>query len=383
MPTTAPLSVLFFATRDYYHPATTGGDITMWEEARYLASVGHSVTFVAAGYPGVPKNEVLDGIFVVRLGDIHWLWLRTFWYYIAHCRGRFDVVVAEGFGGSRVPRMAPLYVREPFITEWHQIHRDLFAAQYPKILGWPLNLLERLTAWIHRDTLLRAGTEGWQRAFPSIGFKPENVFLVPVSIRTDWFAEPIAKPTNPPTIVWLGKFRRYKCAHHAIEAMSQLVPQVPHARLVLAGRHDDRTYERRLAELVTRLHLESNVEFSFDLDEGSKRKLLRDSTLMVVTSAVEGFGIVVLEANALGVPVVASNGVPEDVVRENYNGLRYPFGDIQALSVAIRRVLTDADLRDRLSANAFEFARNFTWEDVGRRFERIVRQAAAREPLLR
>jgi hypothetical protein len=108
---------LFLATRDWYNPATTGGDNTMWEEARYLASAGHHVTFVAAVYSGARRREVIDRINVVRVGGgIYWLWLTTFVYYLAKCRGRYDLVVAEGFGGSRIPRLAPLYVREPIIT---------------------------------------------------------------------------------------------------------------------------------------------------------------------------------------------------------------------------------------------------------------------------
>src|SRR5438105_2443212 len=140
-PVQAGRKVLFLATRDWHNPATTGGDNTMWENARYLASVGHDVTFVAAGYPGAASRETLDGIKVIRLGGIHFLWASTFAYYVRHGRGRYEVVVVEGFGGSRIPRLAPLYVREPIITEWHQIHRELFAVQYPKIFNWPLNLL--------------------------------------------------------------------------------------------------------------------------------------------------------------------------------------------------------------------------------------------------
>ena len=103
------LRVLFLASRDWYHPATTGGDITLWENARYLASVGHEVTFVAARYAGAPQEELLDGIKVVRLGGLHSLWLRTFTYYLSRGRGRYDVVVAEGFGGSRIPRLTPCF----------------------------------------------------------------------------------------------------------------------------------------------------------------------------------------------------------------------------------------------------------------------------------
>ena len=370
------LKVLFLATRDWYHPATTGGDMTMWENARYLASAGHDVTFVAATFPGAAKREVIDGIHVVRMGGIHTLWLRTFLFYVLRGGRTYDVVVAEGFGGSRIPRLAPLYVRQPMITEWHQIHRQLFAAQYPRLLNGPLNLLERATAWVHRNTRVRAGTEEWKQAFPQIGFKPDNVFLVPVSIRDDWFAAQNGSHTTEPTILWLGKLRRYKCPHHLVEALPAVIRQIPAVRLVIAGRHDDAGYEAELRALVDRLGLSDHVSFRFDLSEADKRLLIRESRLVALTSSVEGFGIVVLEANACGVPVVASSGVPEGAVRDGFNGLRYPFGDTAALGDALVRLLQDTELYGRLSQNALANVQRFRWSRVGAEFEQVVVEAA-------
>src|SRR5438477_8605629 len=83
------LRVLFLASRDWYHPQTTGGDMTMWEHARYLASAGHDVTFLASGYPSAAKEESLEGIHVVRVGGLHSLWATTFLYYMRKGRGRF------------------------------------------------------------------------------------------------------------------------------------------------------------------------------------------------------------------------------------------------------------------------------------------------------
>ena len=120
-------------------------------------------------------------------------------------------------------------MRQPVLTEWHQIHRDLFDVQYPKLMNGPLNLMERMTAWVHRNTLVRAGTDEWRRSFPSIGFKPENVFLVPGSIRDDWLVAPRAAAAEP-TILWLGKLRRYKCPHHAVIAMPEVLRRVHAAR---------------------------------------------------------------------------------------------------------------------------------------------------------
>ena len=154
---------------------------------------------------------------------------------------------------------------------------------------------------------------------------------------------------------------------------------LPDARLILAGRHDDRGYEARLRRLVAKLGLGDAVEFRFDLSEEDKRTTLEEARVMVLPSSVEGFGIVVLEANARGVPVIASSGVPEGAVRHEHNGLRYTYGDIQALARAIVRVLDDSQSYAELSANGLEFAKQFAWREVGARFEEVVLKVSPRE----
>lgn len=376
------MRVLFLATRDWFDPGTTGGDMTMWEHARYLASTGHGVTFLASSYPGAPKRERLDGIDVVRLGGIHWQWLTSLAYYMARCRGRFDAVVCEGFGGSRIPRFAPLYVQEPVITEWHQVHRDLFAVQYPKPLNGPLNLLERLTARVHRRTLTRAGTADGKEAFTGLGFERRNIFVLPVSIRDEWLSMTAAAVPGP-TIVWLGKLRRYKCPDHLLRAMPEVLRRVPKAKLVLAIRRDDVKYEQELRMVARDLQLGDHVQFRTNVSEDEKRELLRSARTLVVPSAVEGFGIVVLEANACGVPVVASSGVPEGAVRDEWNGLRYAFGDIRALATSVCRMLEDEALHDRLAGNGRAFAREHAWSRIEPQFADILEDlASGRERVL-
>src|SRR5439155_21471217 len=147
-----------------------GGDIGLWERALYLAGEGHDVTVMATSFPGAAAHEVIDGIKLDRMGGLLSMWWRTFIYYMTKCRGRFDVVVVEGFGGSRIPRLTPLYVREPIITEWHQIHSALFAVQYPKVLGPALNLLERVMAFVHRNTIVMARKDDLSKSFPVMVF---------------------------------------------------------------------------------------------------------------------------------------------------------------------------------------------------------------------
>jgi glycosyltransferase involved in cell wall biosynthesis len=370
------LRVLFLMTRDARNPGAAGGDIGMWERALYLSERGHAVTVVAGGFPGGARKESIDGIEVIRLGgQLLSLWWRTFFYYMARCRGKYDVAVVEGFGGSRIPRMTPLYVREPIITEWHQIHGDLFAAQYPKLLVPALNLLERVTAFVHRNTIVMARTQEWKDDFPKLGFKPAKIFVVPACIGDDWLAEGRPGRVAEPRIIFLGKFRRYKCPDHVIRAMQLVVRSVPNARLILAGRHDDRKYEATLQKLVDQLGLSNNVDFAFDLSEDEKRELLATCRVMALPSSVEGFGIVVLEANACGVPVVASSGVPVGAVRDGVNGLRYPFGDINALGQRLIDLCLNDQLYARLSSSGLAFASQLSWRTVCSQYEKVLHHA--------
>jgi glycosyltransferase involved in cell wall biosynthesis len=158
--------------------------------------------------------------------------------------------------------------------------------------------------------------------------------------------------------------------------MANVKHRVKKAHLTIAGRRDDQRYEKELRDLVERLGLGGSVDFQFDLTDAAKRDLICRSRIVVIPSAVEGFGIVVLEANASGVPIVASSGVPEGSVRDRYNGLRYPFGDVDKLSEAIVETLTNDQLHAELAANGVAFARNFGWQRVGAQFEAVVRMAA-------
>jgi glycosyltransferase involved in cell wall biosynthesis len=175
--------------------------------------------------------------------------------------------------------------------------------------------------------------------------------------------------------------RRYKCPDHAIRALPDVVKRVPDAKLILSIRRDDEKYENELRALVRDLRLYDHVEFRINVSEEEKRDLFRSASVLVVPSTVEGFGIVVLEANASGVPVIASSGVPEGAVRDGFNGLRYEFGDIQALSDATVRVLQDAELRSRLVKNALANVQRFKWSRVGAEFEQVVIAAAKRPEL--
>ena len=371
------MRLLFLVGRHETDPRAAGGDIMGPTYARYLAEVGHEVTYLTSSYPGAPPRERRDGVEILRLGRPELLAWHMYRFY-KRWGDRYDLVYEEAIGGARVPFSAPLYVKQPLLTAWYQVNRPVFVQQYGRWLGRGLSVLERWLARLHREAKIVALSEARRNDLLGLGFRAEQVSILPPVAVEDGLPQPPDVVGREPLIVWLGKLRRYKCVHHAVEAMPAVTRACPEARLVIAGRRDDEAYERDLRQQIDRLGLRGSVDFVFDLSEEAKRDLLGRAQMLVLPSPVEGFGIVVLEAGAQGTPAVASEGVPEEVVREGYNGLRVPFADHRRLADAVTRLLLSPDLHATLSHNAIAHAATFSKSALVAKLEELLGAAVGR-----
>jgi glycosyltransferase involved in cell wall biosynthesis len=155
------------------------------------------------------------------------------------------------------------------------------------------------------------------------------------------------------------------------------IPDLLEAVRILAGR----VHLHVFGEGAERPHLESLIR-QFDLKSlatlhGSvpdPQEALSQVELLVLPSEAEGFGLVLIEAMAAGVPVVATNvsGI-RDVVRHEQTGLLVAPAAPAELARAIDRILIDADLRQRLvSAAKLDVARRFTWDVVLPRYRQLL-----------
>jgi len=95
-------------------------------------------------------------------------------------------------------------------------------------------------------------------------------------------------------------------------------------------------------------------------------------------SEKEGWVLTILEANACGVPSVASD-VPglRDSVRHESTGLLVPHGDVDALAASLIRVLTDEGTWERLRDGALVWAANYTWDGVTDQMQAVIERVAA------
>jgi glycosyltransferase involved in cell wall biosynthesis len=146
---------------------------------------------------------------------------------------------------------------------------------------------------------------------------------------------------NGPTLAFAGRLTAQKSLEVALDA----VARVEGVSLVIAGDGDERARLERLAG--------PSVRFLGALPRERVVELFRAADASVLSSRWENFPHTVVEALAVGTPVLAmeAGGVGE-VVQDGVNGLLVPAGDTPALADAVRRFFADAELRERLRAQA-------------------------------
>jgi glycosyltransferase involved in cell wall biosynthesis len=366
--------VLFLVSRDWTHPQATGGDVCTCDYARYLAARGCDITLIAAHYAAARRQEMLYGVRVLRPGGLPLLALHAAAYYLRH-RNEFDAVFEEGMASVRLPFLAPLYVRRPLLSVFYQVNAEIFAEQYSRPVARAMTFAERAIFATHRRAAVVALTEDRKRDLVAAGIPERRITVVPPLMLELQDAPPPGAAPREPLIAWIGKVRRYKRPDDAIRAMPAIVARVPDARLVIAGRRDDVAFEDELRDLAARLGVAGHVELRLNITEDEKTGLLQRAKALAVTSPVEGFSIVIIEANRCGTPVVATEGVPHETAHDGYNALRVPFGDAAALSSALLRILEDGALFETLSRNARDHASTFAPRRAGATLERALSDA--------
>jgi glycosyltransferase involved in cell wall biosynthesis len=182
-----------------------------------------------------------------------------------------------------------------------------------------------------------------------------------------------------PTILYLGRLKRYKRVDLIIQAFARLAVAWPQARLIIAGTGSDRP---ELEALVSRLGLSQRVSLPGFVAEPEKLRLLRGAWVHVLTSPKEGWGIANLEAAACGTATVASDSPGlRDSVRSGETGFLVPHGNVAALAERIQVILADPELREALGRGARRFAELFTWERAADRMDRFLTEVTARHRL--
>jgi len=178
------------------------------------------------------------------------------------------------------------------------------------------------------------------------------------------------RQTVRPHLFWMRQFHPIWNPMMALRTLARLRLTTPQATLVMAG--PDRGFESDVREMAKELGVSDAVRFSGFLDMQGKIREGEAADIYINTNRIDNMPVAVLEACAMGLPVVSTNvgGLP-DLLADGETALLVPDDNDEAMAAAISSLLGGVGLAARLSANGRQLAERSSWEQVRPQWERI------------
>jgi glycosyltransferase involved in cell wall biosynthesis len=356
-----PLRILVLSWRDLGHPEAGGSELFMVRAAAGLARRGHDVTVLCGGYAGAPAEDVIEGVRYLRRGSRYSVYLRAA-RHLAATRDRYDVVLDIQNG---VPFWSPVFTDVPVVNLVHHVHREqwrIFFGPGLAQLGWFLE--SRCAPAVYRRSDYLTVSEPTREELGRLGIAAHRVQVVPVGFDPPAPAERLASAT--PRLVTVGRLVPHKRVELAVDAVAALRDRFPGLTLTVVGQGG---WQDRIREHAARLGVADAVEFTGFVDDQTKNRLLAEAWVHALPSVKEGWGLVVLEAAAWGVPTVAFRdaGGTRDSVVDGVTGLLA--SDAADFTAKVATLLADRARRERMAVACREHSRSYTWDHTTRAVE--------------
>lgn len=197
-------------------------------------------------------------------------------------------------------------------------------------------------------------------------------FPIPPEDSENAEGRPTLSETKKIQLISIGRMVKRKGFDVLLRALALLKDMENMPELSLVG---DGPEINGLKELSSRLGLKDRVTFFGNIDDKEKFRLLDASTIYVLPSIHEGFGIVLLEAMCRGLAVIATDsGGQTDIIENEKNGILVPAKDERSLAGAIRRLALDAEKIKEIGARSREDVKKYDISLIARKYMEIFKK---------
>jgi len=354
------------------NPLAGGAEVYFQEVFSRLVCRGHQVTLLSERFAGSEPEEVIEGIRVIRAGGKF-----TFNFTAGRQVGR----LAESLGAdividdlNKIPFYSPWHTKRPVLAIlMHLFRGSIFRETLPPMAAY-VWAAETMIPLAYKRCRFAVLSESSKQDTVRVGIDPDRIAVIPPGTDFDRFSPDGSVPREP-LVLHVGRLKRYKATDHLLQAARLLEDRGVKSTTVVVGDGDDRP---RLEALAAKLGLGAKVRFTGFVPEAEKVNWYRRATALAENSVKEGWGLIVMEANACGTPVVVADSPGlRDSSRDGVNGLVYKYGDVPALAERLERLLSDHALVNRLGQQAIAWARQWTWDGAADAMEKAAETAIA------
>lgn len=383
------MKICFFTRSDVVHPNSGGMETQGKLLTEGLVKQGHKVVMITTTHPQGLEKEIRAGVEIYYLKSAPaGVYSRQWWegsvrqFNTLHRGESFDVVLGQSVSGwgylkakkqFGVPCAAIMHgtTFRDLKTRWALVASPQDFLRFLKELAIRLQrYVFRWLYWFKKFDAIIAVSEAVRGSLIKNYFlDPQEVFTVynGVEVRKLETTRPqrprrsevgrgnLKLETGKKTILYLGRIDRGKGLENLLEAVSNLASHISHLKLLIVGSGPECDY---LNDRSKELGLTDVVEFVGQVRYEETPKYYCEADVFVYPSeALEGLPMSVVEAMAAGLPVIASKvgGIPE-AVTDGETGLLVEPGNVQELSAALTKLLTNDELRSEMGRRAREVA---------------------------
>ncbi len=407
-------------TSDLYYPMSNGVAVFAHNLARGLARQGHEVVVICPSFTGkkhrskqdgvttmymrsirfpfypdqinkVPTGKEILGVPLPRLAYRHGLWITVDPYpELKKALNKFRPDVIHNQTAEMIAIAARRYAKKydiPMVSTGHAYPDNLTSqVKLLKPIKKPLDAVLRtyMASFLKHSEYATMPTE---MAIDDLVPKNRRKFNVPVEPLSNGVdlakftpgkaATKVLKryhlDTKVPRVLYVGRVDPEKSISNTVTAFAGVLEKVPQAELVIVG---DGTDRRHLIDLAKALGIEKQVKFLGRVMPPDVIDIYRSATVFATSSETETQGIVLIEAAATGLPLVAVDaGAVRELCQNNKNGILCKPREIEQMTKALVKILSDETLQQKYSEKSLEIAKQHDLNHTVSRFVEIYEEA--------
>jgi len=355
-----------------------GGERRYFEIGKRLIERGWEVDLVCMKIKGVKEKEDINGIKVHHIGPViddppkrslinfaHFILAVIFWI-LGH---DYDIIDAQTYAPLLPAFIASRIKGTPMIATIHDV-----SSTYPD--QWVQSsklakVAEKILLRLPFDRIITVSNTTREALVKDYGTDPRKVEVIHNGVDLS-FIDSIRASKVPGTLIFVGRLAPHKHVDHLLKIVKELKGEIPNLKLKIVG---DGVEKNRLLKLVKDYKIEDRVSFYMNLKYSDVIYQMKKSSILVLPSTREGFGMVLAEANACYRPVIAykSGGVVE-VIRDGENGFLVEPLNLRSLKEKIKTLLLDDKLQERMGRKGRRIVeKRFNWDKI---IEKIMKTYA-------